>query len=48
MLVPIDNETFIKEYTKKDKYKDQEIEIESMWHIKTTIVSVNNGSTGYG
>ena len=46
MLGPIDNNTPIKEYNKISKYKDLEIEIEKMWHLKTTMVSVIVGTLG--
>ena len=36
----------IKEYKKISKYKHLYIEIEKMWHIKTTIVPVIVGALG--
>ena len=35
MSVPNDNNLSVKEYNKISKYKDLEIEIEKMWHLKT-------------
>ena len=46
VLVPTDNNVSLKEYNKIDKYKDVEIEIEKMWHLKTTIVPVIMGALG--
>ena len=35
-----------KEYNKSSIYKELEIEIEKMWHLKTTFVSVIVGDLG--
>ena len=43
---PIDNNISVKEYYKISKYKDLEIEIEIMLHLKTTIVSIIMGTLG--
>ena len=36
MAVPTDNKVSIKEYCKISKYKDLEIKIENIWHLKIT------------
>ena len=46
MSVATDDNISVKEYNKISKYKDQEIETEKMWHLKTTIMSVIVGAQG--
>ena len=46
MSIPTDNNMSVKEYNKISKYKDQEIERENMWHLKTTTVLVIVGALG--
>ena len=36
MSVPTDNNISVKEYNEISNYKDQETEIEKLWHLKTT------------
>ena len=36
--MPRDDNISVKEYNKISKYKDLEMEIEKMWHLKTTTV----------
>ena len=38
--VSTDNNRSVIEYNKISKYKDMEIDIEKMWHLKTTIMPV--------
>ena len=40
MSVPTDNNISVNEYNKITKYKDLEIEIEKIWHLKTNIMPV--------
>ena len=40
MTVPSDRNLSIKEYEKMSKYKDLEIEIQKMWHLKVTMIPV--------
>ena len=42
--MPIDNNTSIKEYNQISKCKDMEIEIEKVWHLKTTAEPVIVGA----
>ena len=44
MSVPKDNNTSVKEYEKRSKYKDLEIEIEKMLHLETTTIPVIVGA----
>ena len=46
MSVPSDRNIAVKEFDKLSKYKDLEIEIQKMWHLKTTIVPVIVGALG--
>ena len=42
--VPADNDISVKEYIKITKYKNPEIDIKKLWHLKTTSNASNNGS----
>ena len=44
--VPVDDTISVKEYNKISKQKDLEIEIENIWHLKTTIVPIIVGAPG--
>ena len=44
MSVRRDNKISVKEYNKISKYKDLEIKIEKMYHLKTNIVPVIAGT----
>ena len=46
MTIPTDRNISVKEFDKLSKYKELQIEIERMWHLKTTIVPVVVGSLG--
>ena len=46
MSVPIDKNVSAKVFEKLSKYKDLEIEIEKMWHLKTTTILVVMGALG--
>ena len=40
ITVPSDRNITLKEIKKKNKYKDPELEIQRMWHMKTTVIPV--------
>ena len=42
--MPSDRNVSLREYEKNSKYKDLEIEIHKMWHLKTTVVPVVIGA----
>ena len=42
MAVPINKNKSVKEDNKISKYKGLKIEIEKMWHLKTTTMPVRN------
>ena len=46
MTVPSDKNVPLKEYKKVSKYKDLEIEIQKMWHLKATVIPVVIGALG--
>ena len=46
MSVPSDNNVAAKLFEKLSKYKDLEIEVEKMWHLKTTTIPVVVGALG--
>ena len=46
MAVSTNNNILVKEYDEISRYKDLEIEIEKIWHLKTTIVPVIVGALG--
>ena len=46
MTVPSDRNIALKEIEKKSKYKDLELEIKRMWHMKTTAIPVVVGALG--
>ena len=46
MSIPCDNNISAKEFDKLSKYKDLQIEIEKMWHLKTRIIPVIVGALG--
>ena len=46
MTVPSDRNIARKETEKKCKYKDLELEIKRMWHMKTVVIPVVVGALG--
>ena len=44
MTVPSDRNIVLKEIEKKSKYKDLELEIRRMWHMKTVVIPVVVGA----
>ena len=46
MTVPSDRKISLKEYEKVSRYKDLEVEIQKMWHLKTTVLPVVIGAVG--
>ena len=46
MTVPSDRNIALKETEKKSKYKDLELEIQRMWHMKTIVIPVVVGALG--
>ena len=46
MSVPSDSDISAKEFQKRRKYKDMEIEIAKMWKIKTKTIPVIAGALG--
>ena len=46
MTVPSDRNVSLKENKKVSKYKDLEIEIQKMWHLKTIVIPVVIGTLG--
>ena len=46
MTVPSDRNIALKEIEKKSKYKDLELEIQRMWHMKTIVIPVVAGALG--
>ena len=46
MTVPSDRNVSLEEYEKVSKYKDLEIEIQKMWHLKTAVIPVVIGALG--
>ena len=40
MTVPSDRNIALKEIEKKSKYRDLELEIQRMWHMKTVVIPV--------
>ena len=46
MTVPSDRNNALKETEKKCKYKDLELEIQRMWHMKTVVIPVVVGALG--
>ena len=46
MSVPSDNNVTAKVFEKLSKYKDLEIEVEKMWHLKTKTIPVVVGALG--
>ena len=46
MTVPSDRNIALKEIEKKSKYKDLELEIQRMWHLKTIVIPVVVGALG--
>ena len=46
MTVPSDRSIALKENEKKSKYKDLELEIQRMWHMKTVGIPVVVGALG--
>ena len=46
MSVPSDRNIALKEIETKSKYKDLELEIQRMWHMKTIVIPVAIGALG--
>ena len=46
MYVPSDTNASLKIFEKLSKYKDLEIEVTKMWHLKTTTLPVVIGALG--
>ena len=46
MTVPSDRNITLKEIKKKSKYKDLELEIQRLWHMKTIVIPVVVGELG--
>ena len=46
MSVPNDNNVSLKIFEKLSKYKDLEIEVTKMWHLKTLTLPVTIGALG--
>ena len=46
MTIPTENNISVKECNKISRYKDLEIEIEHIWHLKTTTMPVIVGTLG--
>ena len=46
ITVPSDRNIALKEIEKKSKYKDLELEIQRMWHVKTVVINVVVGALG--
>ena len=46
VAVPADKNVTIKEFEKRSKYKDLEIEIQRMWHMETEVLPVVIGALG--
>ena len=46
LTVPSDGNIALKEMEKKGKYKDLELEIQTMWHMKTVVIPVVVGAAG--
>ena len=46
MTVPSERNLSIKQYEKISKYKDLEIEIQKMWHLKAIVIPVVVGASG--
>ena len=42
MTIPSDRNIALKEIEKKSKYKDLELEIQKMWHIKTIVIPAHS------
>ena len=46
MTVPSDRNIALEKIEKKSKYKDLELEIQRMWHMKTVVIPVVVGALG--
>ena len=46
MKIPADKNVSVAEFEKLSKYKDFEIEVEKLWHMKTVTVPVVIGALG--
>ena len=46
MTVPSDRKIALEEIEKKSKYKDLELEVQRMWHMKTVVIPVVVGALG--
>ena len=46
MKIPADKNVSVVEFEKLSKYKDFEIEVEKLWHMKTVTVPVVIGALG--
>ena len=45
-IFPMDINISAKEFEKLSKYKDLQIEVERMWHLKTSIIPILVGALG--
>ena len=48
MTIPSDRNIALEEIEKKSKYKDLELEIQRMWHMKTVVIPVVDGAVKKG
>ena len=46
MTMPSDRNLSLVEYEKVSKYKDLDIEIQKMWHLKATVIPLVIGALG--
>ena len=46
MKIPADKNVSVAEFEKLSKYKDLEIEVEKLWHMKTVTIPVVIGALG--
>ena len=46
MKIPTDKNVSVAEFEKLSKYKDLEIEVEKLWHMKTVTIPVVIGALG--
>lgn len=46
LSIPHDNNISAKEFDKFWKYKDVQIQIEKMWHLKTSVIPMAVGAQG--
>ena len=46
MKIPVDKNVSVAEFEKLSKYKDLEMEVEKLWHMKTVTIPVVIGALG--